>query len=100
MSENKGTKDDVEYILKETFLDPGGPKRVPEYRIISLNEEMIARFIGFYLMGIEIPEDLWQYICKVDRKQYHNLSMFFDVILNSFDEKDAMIRKMAIDFIR
>lgn len=86
-----------EKIEKDAALKP---KRIPEYKIITLDEELIARFIGFYLIGIEIPEDLWQYICKVDRKKYTNLTMFFDVILNSFDEKDSMIHQMAIDFIR
>lgn len=68
---------------------------------ISLNEEIIARFIGLYLMKVDIPEDIYEYVKENKSKVIlPHLKMFFGVIFGAPDETNESIRKMAINFIK
>ena len=66
----------------------------------SLDIELFSRFLGLYIMGLEIPEDLYLYVqshecpCKdVDKK------MIFTLILGSPDSKDSILRSLIIPLI-
>ena len=66
----------------------------------ALDVEIISRFLGLWLMKMEIPEDIFNYVKQnVYKVSDLNSRMLVTMILGSDDTKNTVLRQIAKNII-